>query len=319
MDTARSDAIDYLNQYSEILGTVEVEEHIFDKVVHWQFDNLLRGENLQSLINDELFTGANSIPFRLQPRNPPTVAIGSVKNIVVLTANPGFGSLNQNEIKLRADKGGNRSFCSRFFSEHAKHSQQIDWWKRVVGFAYESSTGRVFPNASHNSELSSGSVAKLDELWHWADCGNIGAVDLIPFHSTKDGLTSKLIGTRSSSTHHNVLQALRECAKATIRMTLRLGPRVIVVGSLAGAKMTEEVAEKEGWHRQPDLLCPFTELGNWPHQHVYVLHHWKRSDATTLLTVSGQLFSSQGGLGHLRKGLPNVIHKRFLSMENVAS
>jgi hypothetical protein len=313
MDASLTEAIGYLRDYSAQLEKVDSEAALYEGLPDWQFQNLDRGSALQDDINKLLFAKPGADLLRLRSENPPTTAIGSLRNIVILAANPGFGEGNSGEIALRQDPHGNRSFCSDFFTRHGDHSRNIDWWKRVVAFAFEASTGQCPKFFRSATDDRTPSEQRYSALWAWAGEGNVGAVDLIPFHSAKDGLTHRLVGPLGrKGARSDLLDALANAAVATIDMVLRLGPRLVVVGSPAGATLAGRAARGLGWERVADIRCEIQEKGDWPHAHSYVLHHWK-GPRTSLLTVDGQLFSAQGGLAGLRKALPKVIYKNILS------
>ena len=205
---------------------------------------------------------------------------------------------------FRATSKGNRAFCEGFFTAAASTlSQGLGWWQDVVRFAFRAMTGRAADGRT------------LDELWRWATTERaVAAVDLVPFHSAKDGIT-RLIEAKPARNgpRAELRSALRHSAQEAFKMVLHLGPKVVLVASRAGTRIVEDVMEEKAIH-PADLWCEVNTLG-WGHQFRYKLHHFLHEGGgrrTHVLTMPTQLFSRQaahGGRGVLRKEvLPDAIY-----------
>ena len=116
----------------------------------------------------------------LQAGHPPTVVVGGTKGILIIAANPGFNDeLNAKEAIFRQTENGNEEFCSQFFThKFREHVKKIPWWISVSKFAQAAYADQVH-----------------DDSLDWAATGLVGAIDLVPFHSKKDGITRKLYST----------------------------------------------------------------------------------------------------------------------------
>jgi hypothetical protein len=287
--------IEYLEAYSAQLDLVQNVEQLYGDLLNWQWaQHTLDGQwvqdtlgcQAQNELNNEFFAAQNAAQLRLRWENPPTTAVGGFNGIVTVAANPGFDDElgNAAEIQIRATPDGNRAFCESFFdAENAGQlTHEISWWQSVARFCH--------------AALEVVQPLPIDDLWEWAAATHcVGGVDLVPFHSARDGVTPLIRNTPRIDNHRaNIKWALRSAGKSTFRMVLRLKPKVIFVASAAGTEIAEEVLEDLPDVISEHLLCS-SATSDWGHELSYRLR-WHQVGETHVVTMPHQLFSGQAGI-----------------------
>jgi hypothetical protein len=283
--------IEFLDDYGILLDQINEREQLFDLLLDWQTSDLNRERAMeaQDEINATFFCEEDS-PRRLVSNHPLTTAVGGLQGLVVIAANPGYDvERNQEEMQFRATAEGNRDFCQSFFGAAAELTQQISWWRAVAKFAFAAMTGEE--------------TNRLGDLWQWAHAtGCLGSVDLVPFHSASDGITG-LIQSPNPMDNIDVRLALRNTARQTLNMVLRLQPQAVVIASSAGTRIIEEILAGMAYQ---DHLCP---VGNdWGDMFQYKVRHYV-SNETHIFLRPGQLFSKKAGLGGLQGVLATKIYE----------
>jgi hypothetical protein len=235
----------------------------------------------------------------LQSAHPPTTAIGSFGHLVVIAANPHYHEdRNKNEIRYRVTQGKSKEWCRDFFTEAKPLTKDLAWWNSVVEFAHMALAG---PECERPADL-----------WEWAARGFVGAVDLVPFHSSADGVT-QLIDCKPSKKSRaespdaaSIRDELRETAMETLKMVLAFRPRVLIIASKAGCTLASKLFDRRD---AEDFWCDVHT--DWV-KYQYKIRHLRPApgDRTHVFTMPSQLFSAQAGRGKLQPVLAQEIHER---------
>ncbi len=292
--------IQYLKDYLVQLKSVNHENDFEEHIINWQDKNKFALTKTIEHINQIFFSEEKNKDRRLQD-HPATTGLGYFNNIVILTANPGYNEKkNELESKLRKTSDGNKDFCSKFFSSQEENeiirglTKKMPWWKKVAKFSHICSNGI---NESTD-----------EYIWDWArENKSVGAIDLIPFHSTQDGITEKLILKRTDKDEVLKLkQALINCSSATINMALRLRPKILICASGQGTIIAEQLMAENNL-TATDFKCTHSAIKEhmvsgqavqWEHTHTYNLrrfdyeHKDSEGKVTTTIVLTFPYLSS---------------------------
>lgn len=133
-------------------------------------------------------------------------------------------------------------FCR--YESAVKHRSR--WWTRAL---------RVC-QVAYGSDVVNQALAGKDL---WSAVGEsgfrVGGLDLLPFHSTRDGVTPLLLGSNLNAAETR----LRDVALETLSMAIRhLRPRLLLVVSKSGAQLMQSLAGQLGLRRLS------AETAGWP-------------------------------------------------------
>ena len=216
----------YFSDYELQLGMIKSPNQVYANMASWIWSNRGRAAGVANDVNNSLnLKGRHAFQAHI-----PTLAVGHVEEMVIVSANPGYSSIsNQAENTYRSSSiGNNEQFCSDFFNTYPMvTSKRSMWWTKALGFAHLIQMHTLQPDTRLR--------------WAWAQNrplaakGGISGVanfDLIPLHSTSDGFR-----LMSGSSPANSL--LRSIAVATLRMIVNLNPapRLIFIASSAGMNL----------------------------------------------------------------------------------
>ena len=311
----------YAEDYAAMLDVVACDHpdslSFYEALCNWQQDNSERAKKCINHLNETLSLMGDN---QLVPEHPPTTAVGGFKGLVVVSANPGFkiretqknNKLADNREEMRIRKTKNLAFCRDFFSSHdselLNYTQGIQWWQRVGKFAYTLLKGEPAPT-------------EKAALWQWASYGELlGGVDLVPFHSTSDGITPAILKGKKRQEPAASIEAVRRIAKATLKMVINdLQPKIVVVTSKAGSILAQELLTAEG-HTGTEMRfecvgkvpLDFKSETKWQDGHIYLPRFYQidRSggQSTVILLFPMQLFSNRGGHQSFNQQLAQGIH-----------
>ncbi|QRF63263.1 hypothetical protein [Variovorax paradoxus] len=244
-------ALDYLASYKQRLDAVDEPQQLWNDLLDWQYQEhtssatageLPTGRHVQRKISEVLLAPVRN-EGRLRDEHLPTTATGGFRGLVVLCANPHFNEArNALELELRHSQEANRDFCMAPFTKHLAYFQGSNWWRSVVRFAHTCLAQPTPPT----------------DVWQWACDGHVGAVDLVPFHSSEDRITGLLQSApRLLDDRGRLRAALAAAAESTVRMVVRLQPKVILAASRTGAVLATHLGFKlveQGFAaRMPDV------------------------------------------------------------------
>ena len=277
----------YLLDYIKQLKNVEAEADIYGPVLDWQLKQLNQGvqANCVAQLNQDLGFLPGS-PYLLQPAHIPTTAIGSLRGLVVISANPAYDAeLNRLEHDARV-AGDNAAFCRYIFRTYpALLRRTIRYWTQVMGVWRLA----FLPMQPHLENGHARWIRAHNEDWA------IGGVDLIPFHSSKDGVTPRL--------GPNGHEQLREVALETLRMVCRLPAevrdgdhmrgRLVLVASNLGNQLVNRLAANKEVVKIP-----------WANA-TYGMTAYRGANDNLIISVPYQIFSRQpGGYTHAAFAAP---------------
>jgi hypothetical protein len=272
---------------------------LYDAILHWQ-SKRTDCRDAQDEINQVCSLSGTR---ELKSDHPPTTAIGSFGNLVVIAANPHYHEgRNEKEITYREVQGKNMEWCRDFFTTAKEHTKDLTWWISVVKFAHIALEGRK--------------CKQPEDLWDWASREFVGAVDLVPFHSSADGVT-KLIECKPSNKSREknpdaacIRDELRETAIETLKMVLAFKPRVLIVASKPGFNIASKIFDRK---YAEDFWC--TSDADWV-RYQYKIRHFRPAGRasgarTHVFAMPSQLFSAQAGRGKLQPELAAKIYERI--------
>ena len=272
----------YLDEFLQQISTSRTDEDVLGRLSRWQFER--RGDQVNAIdtLNAQLGYGQTD-DRRLQPSHLPTTAIGRLDGLVVVSANPGYNAdRNGLENALRSTSAdGNEAFCKDFFSRYPEVVNSTSkYWTWVLGLWKEAFLEPDDPRHAVRGRA----LWALAHREQWP----VGGIDLIPFNSSKDGITARL----------HELQDGRwlQLAKATLLMACRIRSgaapghpskrRIVLVASSRGDAMVREVASEGGlqpvemppdwhaalrmsvWRALPSVESPDTLVLSLPFQYI---------------------------------------------------
>jgi len=272
--------MDYLEDYLQRLRDVQSPDEIYSRLAQWQFDAFNSGQQAQTVENLNLtFKFGLSSPYQLQANHLPTTAVGNLSSLVIVSANPGYRSeVNRLEHKWRMSSAAhNAEFCRSLFDVYPKAlgGSTVRYWSFAIGLWKE-----AFLNPNDERMRLAGR-----SMWQEAHRSNwsIGGLDLCPFHSSKDGITSRL--------HLPDAKPLLAIAEESLRLICRMPQsrsldnivprRLILVASARGQKLVGGLAE-EGTLKLVDAAFG-------PPQWKLML--WEGTHGNLVLSTSYQLLS----------------------------
>ncbi len=272
--------IDYLNAYIGELNAIADQDQVYSTLSHW---HLATRQQLTQAIGDlNTFLGLSN--NQVLRSHVATTAVGQLRgDVVVISANPGYSptvNLIEDGYRSHSDEN-NATFCRNFFHEYPlRCGTRSRYWTAVMRLleAY-----REEPRLEATSEL-------------WARTSQadaLGGLDLLPFHSTSDGITPHLFGTLMQP-------LLREVASASLAMAIRLSPKFILVASRPGHQLMSDLLT-QGDGRGPlgpidiaTVPLPAALAADLPYA---LIQAWEVSaiagSTTTVVSIPYQIFSGR--------------------------
>ncbi|WP_374595200.1 hypothetical protein [Aquabacterium sp.] len=281
----------YLDQYVTQLGDVRGEGDIYGRLSNWQYQAFRDGSQCDALARlNEAFGFKADNPFVLQPNHLPTTAVGRLDGLVIVSANPGFRpTANKVEHCVREKSPvSNADFCRNIFDVYPKHIGTIRYWTYALRMWAMHFT-------AHRQHLRSRHLwsSAHDEQWE------IGGIDLLPFHSSRDGITP-LLFTPSG-------EILKRVAKQTLAMVCsmpqcadparRMYRRVVLVSSKAGARLVNELRDEKVLQMRSQCFGP----PDWKMQLL------EGRAGSTVISLPYQVFSRGTPPGYSRQILAQYI------------
>lgn len=209
----------FIQSYIARLNQVKKPDNI-DDLHGWFWRNRKRMKETVTKANKDLDLKG---PYRLKS-DLPCLTVGGTKGVLLVSANPGWDQkLNRKEESYaRRSVGHYVSLMRDFFSKHPEVvKKRIRWWGRAL------SCVQLLPNWEERFGRMVGA-----KRWQEADETKlIGGWELIPFHSAKDGVTSRIMTT----------QWLKDCATASLKAALRLKPEIVFVASKHGSQLLRQL------------------------------------------------------------------------------
>lgn len=240
------------------LGAVKEESDL--KSLHdWVFKNKQRIPQTVRSINAEL---ALSGDFELKPDLPNFTVGRSRSNLVILAANPGWDEVKNPIEQEYCDESAEQywKFCREFFELFPTIVGSNGWWTRAMKFAVLLPTNESVPSL----------YAATRVWWDWAHSSEqVGSWELIPFHSDKDGVTSKL----------REFPWLKQLAVASLKTVMRFKPRLLVVAGKGAYDLIRCDLLPAGWST-PD------KVGEGP-KAIHV--SGRKLDGTSVIAVDRQI------------------------------
>jgi len=287
------------------LGAVKEESDL--KSLHdWVFKNKQRIPQTVRSINAEL---ALSGDFELKPDLPNFTVGRSRSNLVILAANPGWDEVKNPIEQEYCDESAEQywKFCREFFKLFPTEVGSNGWWTRAMKCADLLPTNesqeycdesaeqywkfcreffKLFPTEVGSNGWWTRAMKFADLLptnesvpslyaatrvwWDWAHSSEqVGSWELIPFHSDKDGVTSKL----------REFPWLKQLAVASLKTVMRFKPRLLVVAGKGAYDLIRCDLLPAGWST-PD------KVGEGP-KAIHV--SGRKLDGTSVIAVDRQI------------------------------
>jgi len=197
----------------------------------------------------------------------PCITVGGRQGLLILSANPGWTekyNKKENEYcKTSPDK-----YVDLMFNFFEKHPNVVGissrWWSNAMSMVEILDGHRNFFKGL-NREKKWGKVHETKMVGGW---------ELFPFHSSKDGISSKI-------DDHNWLKI---CAIESINAAIRLSPKVLFIASKQGYKLVRNV------------LC--SDLTGWKDGVVSregdkaALSLYENQNGTEIIAISRQIFTA---------------------------
>jgi hypothetical protein len=247
---------DFSARYIERLRRVDTEADVHD-LYSWFWE--LRDEipTIAAAINLELGLRDD---YELKP-DLPCIAIGSLRGLVLVSANPGWiASLNAKEnARCRVSQEAYRTVMSDFFDEHPRVvGERVRWWSQPIGLL------SLLENASKRI----GVVGNGETRWRTAHRSRlIGGWELHPFHSSSDELTQR-----------REIPWVRTWLTESLAAILRIGPEILFVASKTGYELMRELRPELAWSEK---LITDTRVA------------YARTGSTEIIIVGRQMFSAK--------------------------
>lgn len=180
----------------------------------WIWDNKTQVSATAAALNAQLGLSGDK---ELKP-DLPCLSVGSTTGLVVLAANPGW----KPDLNAKEDgycQQSREAYVDMMFNFYHRHPLVRDgvysrWWTQAMKW-------QVLLSGWNKDEWPK-SVGSRWERVH--ESGRLGGWELFPWHSSKDGITSKI--------HKHA--CLAQIMRSSVRALLRLKPQVLFVASSTG-------------------------------------------------------------------------------------
>ena len=232
-------------------------------IYEWLWNNQQAVADSATTINEGLnLQGA----YALQP-DLPCLAVGSLSNLVVMAANPGWG----NNINLLENNFGLASINNylditrNFFYRHPRVvGRCTNWWSRAISYI------ALLPGQEdYFSQKLAGGQTRWDIVQH---DNLIGGWELFPWHSQRDQLTSQM----------NDYPWLQNFYLSSINAIIRIQPRLLFIASKPGHNLIRNILE-------PNLQWYDFQIGQ---KRVFQGSYVRLENNTEIVTFKGQLFAN---------------------------
>lgn len=261
----------FLNAYIECLAQVQTAEDAYELLPSWQSANVGSWDRVRPLLNEALnLQGSNAFTHHI-----PTSFVGRLDGWVLVAANPGWNSVANalEDAFRRTGQNNNAAFVGGFFQQYPVVTHTTNrTWSRVL---------RLYAHAHAQPQAL---AARGSQLWFRAheEGWSIGGLDLIPFHSAKDGITPLLLEPPNPTA-----ELMRKVAIETLKMAVRIAAERLIVASGPGLALFEQVVTAGDLGAHDVQHLPATETGCWfDAQHYAFPGHEGR-----VVTFSRQVFS----------------------------
>lgn len=277
----------FLTGYIECLQQVQTAENAYALLPRWQSDNVGSWDEVRPLLNEALnLQGSNAFTQHI-----PTTFVGRLDGWVLVAANPGWNPVANllEDTFRRADAAQNAAFVSTFFEQYPAVTQTTNrTWSRVL---------RLYAQAQAQPEEL---AVRGSRLWMHAheEGWPIGGLDLIPFHSAKDGITPLLLEPPNPTA-----ELMRSVAVETLKMGVRLAAERLIVASGPGLTLFEQVVTAGDLGAHEVQYLPACDTGCW----FDAQHYGFRGREGRVVTFSRQVFSGNSRIPSgrsLREVLP---------------
>lgn len=285
-----SKAEEYLAAYLARISDANCD--IYGELAEWQYLEFKADRQAAALAELNASLGfAQGSYFHLQPGHLPTTAVGRLDGLVIVSANPGYReTANALEHKARIDSPEhNQMFCRHIFEAYPqKLNRTVRYWTYALRMW-------AMEFARKHQTLNSRQLWARAQEEEW----EIGGVDLIPFHSSRDGITPLLFKPEGGR--------LKTIAKETLAMVCRLpqsinprrrlGRRVVLVSSKAGARLVCELRREGALDIEKRHFGP-------PAWKMQLL---RASNGTAVMSLPYQVFSRASPPDYTRPRLAELI------------
>lgn len=295
----------YIDEYVDRLRSIRSEREIYEDLARWQEEQF--PEQQRGAVNGINTALGLSGPELLQADHLPTTAIGSLRGLVVVSANPGHHdvfNLRENAARL---SGGNGDFCRQFFQRYPECVSKRRDARDGVAFRPEKDgrTIRYWTYAMGLWSLAFGDAADLGlrgyERWKAAVDGQwaLGGVDLLPFHSNRDGVTARLGRTEAAQLTKIAIETLKMVVALPVerRSGDSMHTRIVLVSSKHGAKLVEALVATKAVSLRGDFEAPWG------------VKLYESDDATRVLVIPYQVFSRAAPRDCTRERLADLLRR----------
>lgn len=254
---------DFIKEMQHKIDAINSVNDVSD-IHRWFWNNQKEVADTAEVINRSLGLNGDT---ELKP-DLPCLAVGALNNLVIMAANPGWGS----QINEREDAYGREGIenyldiTRNYFAATPRVVGRCTmWWSRAISFIkLIPGQERYFEEANPFNGRDRWSKVHTDGL--------IGGWELFPWHSSSDGLTHRV----------NDLPWLRNFYDSSINAILRIKPRILFVVSKTGHDLIRDVLKS-------DLRWKDFEIGNARH---YKGSYTRSDNGAEIITFRGQLFSN---------------------------
>lgn len=282
-----NDLLDFLLDYVSCLHGIASSSEAYRDLGCWQDFAAKQWRVLCPQANSVLqLTG----DFRLRDHIP-TTSVGRLDGWVLVASNPGWSeNSNAAENRFRTTS----AFQDAIFTRHF-----FDVYPQVTGTTNRT-WSRLLRLKAQEMSRPAGQDLRGKRLWSQASTEdwNVGGIDLIPFHSKRDGITPLLLDAQVLNGQRGaVVTALREVALATLKMAIRLRPSRLLVASAAGRELLDDLVEIEGLGAVESQKFAADDSGFW----FDVTRHTFVRQQCHVLAFSRQVFSGNSQIPKGRK------------------
>ena len=277
---------EFLDSYLAVLRSVHTAAHARERLPKWQFESYPELRAVLPNLNRSLgLSGDGAFLNHIA-----TSVVGDLSGFAVMSANPGWDARrNPREHSGRiASASENHRLVNEFFSAYPEMAKGTSgWWTKVL-------------KMHDRTRLSGEEGLRGRALWRLAREWHVGGVDLVPFHSRRDHVTPLLLNPTSEAS-----QMLRSIALETLGMTLRVGPRVLLVASRTGAVLVKSLAQGMPQIFQGSESLPPSCTDLWQTVEVYQT----KPAGTMVVVFPGQIFSGSYRIPkeHTADGLDRIV------------
>lgn len=286
--------MNYLHEYITQLNLCNTAEDVYGQLLDWQQEHKAAVSGTAGSLNSRLKFNGKKDCFKFREVAMATTAVGSLHGIVLVAANPGWSD-NGAELKMRTrSPADNKKFCESFFEMKETVAAKA-WWTKAIKFALQ------VHGAPAVDSLQGDPMAYMQAN---GERFPLGCIDLVPLHSSRDGFSSRLFNRKLNSAE----ELLKVTSLASLRLALRLQPKLIVVASSAGAKLVDRYKDCLSLKEIDSVhLSRETDFGGIKLRMFHGPHN------TRLMTFPRQVFSGSTFLpkGYTGEKFASAVQKNF--------